>query len=228
MKSQWFLLMLIFILSGCNRQSQSQKWTVSEQLISDSAYVAPSKDEELTVKPNYVKEQNEIWVESQGSERLLGVIPYNDYEDWFVKTPDAIYFTRKIDTKKNPREIKKEIMLFSLREGKITSSGIHTAENFAVSRDGSYICVAMDDYWEDDSWSAMHFSIPYLYQLSDKRLIKKYDFSNDFLANEYGISLDIEYEELKNFMVIKYHWDAPVSEFEGIISLADFKFLRTK
>ena len=124
-----------------------------------------------------------------------------------------------------------ELWRFDGTTGEITDLGLTVGSSMAVSNDGTQLCYVRDEYPREFGESygpPRNLYIPVLYlQSFAANTSLRYDFSDTFLEDRWGVATSIEYESDTGVFRIAWSQDAPGNRGSGILdpSTGEFEFI---
>ena len=237
MKKFYIISLIIILFISCKQENKKQLTDHIDEVVSphdekiiemtdniidavdnDYQYIPPSIGETVEFIENYDTDQLEIYAVSDAEKRMLAALSFYDYNEML-----KIELTRNYLFCLNWEHT--ELMCFDLKTGIFSSTNIPCERSFSLSEDEKFACVSVEN---ENLKGFLTTHLPCLVDFESKEIIKEYYF--DFLEDEIGIDLSIDYDESTNSMKIRYNWDTPIPQFEGYISLDDenYEFIRTK
>ncbi|MGL4986080.1 MAG: hypothetical protein ACRC5H_02965 [Treponemataceae bacterium] len=161
-----------------------------------------------------------LHVYDSSTKKLVRSLSYDDYKLTKSTTLNAkyFYFVDKNDF----------LYRLVLDTGDIESLSLKISDSFSISNDDKYICYGRDAPNLTNDFTNIATRVPVMYNLQNRSEILIREFSEAFLLDSKGISLDILYNKEKNQFDINYYWNDKIAIFEGFISTDTFIFSRTR
>lgn len=149
--------------------------------------------------------------------KLIRNISYDDFQERYsyIQTDNYLYYVNYDE----------HLIRLSFLTAEIEDTKIKTGLGFSISKDDEFVCVSEKSPILNNSSETL---IPAIYNLKNNKRVFIKNFSPDFLLNDIGISLDIQYNEKENGFDIEYNWDTPVPKFKGFIALNGFSYIQRK
>ncbi|WP_319563195.1 hypothetical protein, partial [Marispirochaeta sp.] len=152
--------------------------------------------------------------------RVLNEIQKGNRHKLVIKQESKVFYT-KLDPKINHGY--SEVWIYDAETGKEEYLGCDTASTFCISSDGNYICLVHNIESKETNWGIVYRPAIIVRHL-ESEAEEFFDFSDSFLENQWGVSVNCKYIGPINAFYIEFSQDAPGNIGKGYIHLDSMKF----